>query len=248
MMIELVLVEGVSDVQLISYYLQNVYGWKHERDNILGIKPLDEREHIESLSKNENQLILCGVGGNGKFAYFVERHRVNDMLVEKDISTFMVVTDRDEASDVYVRRVINASLENITVNVGQWMNNTIQDSFGQRKHIDTYLLIIPTNERGALEKVIIDALNDIPEETALIQEVCQFIDMLKVGLLPELNQTNKANKAAVGTFFSVRNPKNAMRSFGIFIHQVDWSQSVSLRNLFLPFQYLGEEKPIENTI
>lgn len=32
MMTELILVEGVSDVQLISYYLQNVYGWKHERE------------------------------------------------------------------------------------------------------------------------------------------------------------------------------------------------------------------------
>ena len=41
MMIELVLVEGVSDVQLISYYLQNVYGWKYEKRNILGIVPLD---------------------------------------------------------------------------------------------------------------------------------------------------------------------------------------------------------------
>ena len=29
MMVELILVEGVSDVQLISYYLQNVYGWKY---------------------------------------------------------------------------------------------------------------------------------------------------------------------------------------------------------------------------
>ena len=62
---ELVLVEGVSDVQLISYYLQNVYGWKHERDNRLGIEPLDEHEHIESLSKIDwsksaslNQLFL----------------------------------------------------------------------------------------------------------------------------------------------------------------------------------------------
>lgn len=36
MMTELVLVEGVSDVQLISYYLQNVYGWKHERDHCNG--------------------------------------------------------------------------------------------------------------------------------------------------------------------------------------------------------------------
>ena len=28
MMTELMLVEGVSDVQLISYYLQNVYMWQ----------------------------------------------------------------------------------------------------------------------------------------------------------------------------------------------------------------------------
>lgn len=120
MMTELVLVEGVSDVQLISYYLQNVYGWKHERDNILGIEPLDEHEHIESLSKSGNQLILCGVGGNGKFAHFVEQHRVNHMIVEKDISSLMVVTDRDEASDAKIRNLINDSLEQISVESNRW--------------------------------------------------------------------------------------------------------------------------------
>lgn len=113
------------------------------------------------------------------------------------------------------------------------------------KIVNTYLLIIPVNEKGALERVIIDALNDIPEETPLIQEVVQFIDSLKGSLVPELNQTNKANKATVGTFFSVRNPKNAMRSFGVFISKIDWSKSESLKQLFSPFQYLGEEKPIE---
>lgn len=246
MMTELVLVEGVSDVQLISHYLQNVYGWNHERDNLLGIEPLDEHEHIESLSKNGNQLVLCGVGGNGKFAHFVERHRVNNMIVEKDISSLIVVTDRDDASDLRIRRVINNSLKRISVNVGQWKDNIIQDSFGQTKNIDTYLLIIPSNEKGALERGIIDALSDIPKENALIQEVIQFIDSLKGTLVPDLNQTNKANKATVGTFFSVRNPKNAMRSFGVFISKVEWSKSTSLSQLFLPFRYLGEEKPIEN--
>ena len=245
MMTELILVEGVSDVQLISYYLQNVYGWKHEKENVFKMKALDEHEHIESLSKNGNQLILCSVGGNGKFANFVEQHRLNDMIVEKDISSLMVVTDRDEASDANVRRIINNSLEKISVDVGQWKDNAIEDSFGQTKNIDTYLLIIPANEKGALERVIIDALNDIPEETALIQEVVQFIDCLKGALLPGLNKTNKANKATVGTFFSVRYPKNAMRSFGVFVSKIDWSKSASLNQLFLPFQYLGEEKSIK---
>lgn len=246
MMTELVLVEGVSDVQLISYYLQNVYGWSYERDNMIGIEPLDEHEHIENLSKNGNQLVLCGVGGNSKFAHFVARHRVNDMMVEQDISSLMVVTDRDGTSDANVRRVINNALEKVSVNANQWKDNVIEDSFGQMKHITTYLLIIPAHEKGALERVIIDALNDIPQETALIQEVVQFIDSLKTSLVPDLNQTNKANKAAVGTFFSVRYPKDAMRRFGVVISQIDWSKSISLKQLFLPFLYLGEEKPIGN--
>ena len=246
MMTELVLVEGVSDVQLISYYLQNVYGWKHERDNMLGIEPLDEHEHIECLSKNGNQVVLCGVGGNGKFAYFVEQHRINYMVVEKDISSLMVVTDRDEATDSKIRNQINFALEQISVESNRWKENVIQDSFGQAKSINTYLLIIPANEKGALERVIIDALNDIPEEVALMGEVEQFIDALKAELVSDLNQINNANKATVGTFFSVRYPKKAMRSFGVFISKIDWSKSVSLNQLFLPFQCLGDDKSIEN--
>lgn len=243
---ELILVEGVSDAQLISYYLQNVYGWKHKRENILGIEPLDEHEHIESLSKNGNQVVLCGVGGNGKFARFVEQHRINYIVIEKDISSLVVVTDRDEASDAKIKNQINAALNLISVESDCWKENAIQDSFGQAKSIYTYLLIIPANEKGALERVIIDALNDIPEETALIQEVGLFIDVLKAGLVPDLNQINNANKATVGTFFSVRYPKKALRSFGVFISKIDWSKSASLNQLFLPFQCLGEDKPLEN--
>ncbi len=246
MMTELILVEGVSDVQLISYYLQNVYGWKHERENILGIEPLDEHEHIESLSKDGNQVVLCGVGGNGKFVHFVEQHRINYMVVEKDISSFLVVTDRDEALDAKIKNQINEALEQISVENNCWKEIVIQDSFGQAKSIYTYLLIIPGNEKGALERVIIDALNDIPEETALMGEVEQFIDALKAELVPELNQINNANKATVGTFFSVRYPKKAMRSFGVFISKIDWSKSASLNRLFLPFQCLGEDKPVES--
>lgn len=245
-MTELVLVEGVSDVQLISYYLQKVYGWMYETDNVLGITPLDKHEHIESLSKNGNQVVLCGVGGNGKFAHFVNSHHVNEMIVENDISSFVVVTDRDEASDAKVARGINNSLEKICVRAGQWQISEIEDRFGQSKSISTYLLIIPPSEKGALEKVIINALSDIPEETDLIQEVMHFIDSLKVALAPDLNHINMANKATVGTYFSVRDPKNAMRSFGVFISKIDWSRSESLNQLFLPFVYLGTEKPTES--
>lgn len=54
MMTEVMLVEGVTDIQLISYYLQNVCGWKYVKSNNLGIVPLDDHDHIESLSKGDN--------------------------------------------------------------------------------------------------------------------------------------------------------------------------------------------------
>lgn len=241
-MIELMLVEGVSDIQLISYYLQNVYGWKYEKSNSLGITPLDEHDHIENLSKDGNQLILCGVGGNGRFAHFIDIHRINILLIEHSISSIMVVTDRDEDSIPKIVRSINGLFENISYTPGNWLRNSITDSFGEPKQIDTYLLIVPMDKKGALENVIIDALKEIRGEKEVVEEVFQFIESLRAELLPELNQIKKANKAAVGTFFSVRNPKHAMRSFASFVSKVDWSESESLRQLFSPFACLGKEK------
>lgn len=241
MMTELMLVEGVSDVQLISYYLQNVYGWNHEKNNTLGIVQIDEHDHIESLSKGGNQLVLCGVGGNGKFAHFVEEHCINSMLVERDIASVMVVTDHDENSIPSIKKSINASFKDISFDSGNWKNNKITDSFGLPKNIRTYLLIIPADKKGSLENVIIDALKDIPKENVLIEEVIKFIDSLKPEVVPDLQQINNANKATVGTFFSVRNPKHAMRSFAVFISKIDWSQSESLKDLFAPFSCLGQQ-------
>lgn len=243
MMTELVLVEGVTDVQLISYYLQNVFEWKHIDANILGMRPLDKSEHIESLSKDGNQLILCGVGGNSKFASFIKNHRINELIVVNDISSLMVVTDRDTDSNAKIKRTVRSALPDVSIDIGKWTTDNITDSFGQSKNISTYLLIIPENDQGALEKVVIDSLLDMAQEKDLMQEVVQFIDSLKQSAAPELSQVNKANKATVGTFFSVRFPKNAMRSFGIHISKIDWSQSEVLRNLFRPFKYLGLEKP-----
>ena len=240
MMTELMLVEGVSDVQLISYYLQNVYGWNHEKSNTLGIVQMDEHDHIESLSKGGSQLILCGIGGNGKFAHFVEEHCINSMLVERDITSVMVVTDHDEDSAPSIKKNINASFKDISFDSGNWKNNKITDSFGLPKTIRTYLLIIPTDKKGSLENVIIDALKDIPKEKKLIGEIIEFIESLKQEAVPDLQKINNANKATVGTFFSVRDPKHAMRSFAVFVSKIDWSQSESLKDLFAPFDSLGE--------
>jgi hypothetical protein len=242
MMTELMLVEGVTDIQLISYYLQKVYGWTYVKSNNLGIVPLDEHDHIESLSRGDNQLVLCGVGGNSRFTHFIEQHRINSMIVERDIASLMIVTDRDDGSVGEIVRKINALFKGISIKAGKWTHNTIIDSFKQEKYMDTYLMIVPAEKTGALERVIIDALEDIPTESPLINEVVQFVNSLEYDIAPMLKQKNNADKATVGTFFSIREPKNAMRSFAAFISKIDWTKSNTLNELFLPFKCLGEKK------
>ena len=245
-MIELMLVEGVTDVQLISYYLQNVYGWIYQKNNSLGVNSLDKQEHIESLYKDNNQLVLCGVGGIGKFKSFIKKHRINEMLINNDIASVFVVTDRDNELISSITRRINDSFDKVSFSCGKWKNNNVKDLFDQEKEIMTYLLIIPSMESGALEKVIIQALKDMPNEKRLIQEIETFINVLRMNLLPDLNKQNNESKAQVGTYFSVRYPKNAMRPFAVFVSKIKWSDSQSLNNLFSSFQYLGKIKPIDN--
>ena len=80
-----------------------------------------------------------------------------------------------------------------------------------------------------------------------MKEVDIFIDNIKNSLLPDLKKINRFDKARLGTFFSVRNPKNAMRSFVIFLSKIDWSSSMYLKELLSPFAYLGKDKPVRPT-
>lgn len=100
--------------------------------------------------------------------------------------------------------------------------------------------MMTADKKGSLENVIIDALKDIQTENKLIGEVIEFIESLKSEVVPDLQKINNANKATVGTFFCVRDPKHALRSFAVFVSKIDWSQSESLKDLFEPFNCLGK--------
>ena len=239
-MTELVLVEGVSDLQLISYYLQKVYGWIYKKDNFLKITTLNNYEKIENLEKNCQELILCSVGGNTKFNQFINNHNLMNIIIEENISSIMIITDRDKESIGKITKNINNLFKDICFKHNEWINNQIKDYFDQIKFIKTYLLIIPDNQKGALENVILEALNEITEEKELIETVINFIDSLKVKSIPTLVELNDINKATIGTYFSIRNLRQAMRSFSHFISKIDWSKSKSLNDLFAPFKDLGK--------
>lgn len=48
--------------------------------------------------------------GNGRFAHFIEQHRINSMIIEKEITSLMIVTDRDTEPIVKISSRINGAL------------------------------------------------------------------------------------------------------------------------------------------
>jgi len=66
----------------------------------------------------------------------------------------MIVTDRDEDTDGKIARRIKKALAVLTIRVGQWISNNITDSFGQSKSINTYLLVVPADEKVRWRKLL----------------------------------------------------------------------------------------------
>ncbi len=93
-----------------------------KKKNDLRLEPLDGHDHIESLSKKGKSTYFMW-GRNGRFAHFIEKHRISIIIVAN-----MVVTNRDEDSISKIRRRINDLFENISYRAGEWINNEIKDS------------------------------------------------------------------------------------------------------------------------
>jgi len=75
---KLILCEGKTDAIFLSYYLEHVCGWAHKfakKDFPQGfvIEP-DKRkgESVEWYNKEDDFLLICGVGGKDNFGSFIK--------------------------------------------------------------------------------------------------------------------------------------------------------------------------------
>lgn len=95
---KLILCEGKIDAILLSYYLGKITGQSFSKKGPSGlnIQYPKGNESISWYRKDDDYLLICGVGGKDNFGNFFEERIKKPLIAANAFEKIAIVTDRDE--------------------------------------------------------------------------------------------------------------------------------------------------------
>lgn len=174
----ILLCEGKSDAILVSYYLNNVKGWRFNRKKDKRKVDLptrnEETEAVGWYVMNEDILAIWSVGGKDNFQYAIQQvlkfNRFAD--IGEEFRKIIILIDRDQSEeDANVIGKLSAYLEEADLINNEWTDKEYSTKTdGETIIVKLLPIIIPFNKSGALETFLLDAICEMGEEESHIVE------------------------------------------------------------------------------
>lgn len=146
----------------------------------------------------------------------------------------IVIHDKDTDTIDYIENKIKLSLKPIATSIqnNQWVTNTFSDSFGEKAEIDILGLIIPLENEGALESVILTSLKEKSPEKEIVEYSERFVEEVKIIAKDFINKPRMELKAKLGVSFAVLSPMNVFTFIDELIKTVKWEEYESIKKVF----------------
>lgn len=240
-----ILCEGLTDCLFVQYYLRAAHGWD---DSSLSSK-ISFMRWKRILTKNENSVLI---GHNGGCSQLV--NMLGDILRSNYISTLeesymkiVLITDRDDnqsEEDIIekVKKEIKnngGSLLDVFEN-DKWMKVTCTNSIGDEFIISVLLLVVPFDENGAIETVLLNSLADKDSyDKMIIQKSKKFINEIDPNEKYLFKRRRKL-KAWFNIYFSVRVPEDFYIERQRIFQQFPWEKHPYLKKIFAKLGDLEE--------
>lgn len=244
----LILCEGKTDAILISYLLCKQWGWSYISSKNKKFKNYQidvsekNNESAEWYIKDNNEVLICGVGGNTNFSNFFE-DKIRSIQVnykEEDIfKKIICVVDKDNNKIVDIEKKFcnYFSIVSIMRN-NTWEKNTYKlNGFDNTVTINTLLLIIPAESEGALETVLLNSISEDSYDKVIVDDVEEFMNSNQNKYSKYLLNNRLLLKSKLGTVFAIMSPQKVFSFIDEIIKSVDWEKSALLLKLF---EKLGE--------
>lgn len=233
---KLILCEGTSDAFFLSYYLEKTAGWKYSKKPPKGliITGGNLNESINWYKKENDYLLICGVGGKDNFSNFFKSKIEKPLLTTNAFERIAFVTDRDNRSTDAIIDELAVSIENLPLIMenNQWIINEYTDSFKMLQQFELLLLIIPNEYQGALETVMLDAICEDPYDKNIVNKVECFVQEIR----PEASRYIKSDrlqlKAKLSVTWAVQSPEKVFSTLDELIRSVEWGEYASLQSCF----------------
>jgi len=238
-MIRIILCEGKTDAVLLSYYLSRTVGWEYNKANkAFKIKlKNEENQYVGYYKKDEEELLICGVGGKTNFANFYRDYIEPYMMSgqnEDNSYRLAIVVDRDCDNDGDIERTLSDDLgECITeVKNGRWIENSFNDSFEQQAKVDVLCIIIPVSQQGALETLLMDALSEDGYRGNLISRSKCFVDNISDEAKEIIHSERLKMKTKLGVSLAVLYPEKVFSLIDEQLKYIEWDKSETLNECF----------------
>ena len=233
---KLILCEGKTDAILLSYYLEKTCGWTHRNaPKGLNIKADETKgESIYWYRKENESLLICGVGGKDKFISFFRDKIQSTMIDSSAFTKIAVVTDRDDRHEKSIVDSFLSSLNSIikTIENDKWITNCYENSYKQESNVDFLLVIIPSENEGALETLLLEAISENEEDRIIVERSISYINEIQPIANKYLSKNRLKLKAYLGVTWAVQYPEKLFSFIDEQIRSVKWEESKVLERCF----------------
>jgi len=237
---KLILCEGKTDAIFLSYYLEHVCGWTHkfpQKDipKIFVIKADKIKgESVEWYRKDDDFLLICGVGGKDNFSGFIKSKIIPAMIDSSVFSHIAIVTDHDNRHEKSIcdsfQTILSAVVSNVKNN--KWTKNFYKNSFGQEVLVDFLLLIIPADKEGALETILLDAISENEYDKPIVDKAKTYIDDVEPLATKYIGKARLKLKACISVVWATQCPEKAFSFIDEQLRSVKWEKSKYLSQCF----------------
>lgn len=243
----LVLCEGADDIHILGYYLFKTLTWARKANKKYFSNnynfPKDEKVEMYLKENSEDKLALWAVGGKDSFGKaFKFISSINNQHPEEGITQVFLICDRDDDKIEESLDELSENLRKNNINIDKLKNNAsnnyeyeIED---KKYNLNIIPVIIPFEENGALETVLMNGIKKIGEDEGFIViKANNYVDEINKNLkLKEkskyLNHRRLLLKAKFSSVISIINPEHSTGTINDLLMSFLWEENEEVKKHF----------------
>jgi len=230
-----ILCEGTTDVLLLQFILQYKYEWEY--DGYLE-NTKSNRLIRRNVKKGGNRIEIRSCAGINNIPQQMQKLRdllENATKREEIFDKIIIMIDHDtvNSNQEFLEQLSNKVGTLFTKNqINSWSSWKVANSVLGELEVALYIKCIPEQETGAIETVMLDALDTDDIEQQLINRSREFIEEVAADQTRYLQKKSRQSKAVFNTYFAIRTPEEKFDERARILRVYDWKGNDVLNKSF----------------
>ena len=226
----IVLCEGLTDLLFLQYFMRHVYHWEDKKEAKLKFLP-----KARILSNHEEELIIGHCGGCSNIMDKLNKVKeLNKAANETErLQRIVLVTDHDDKGyEMEIIHNVKALFDVKNFSYNTWAKISITDLKNETFEVELLVIMIPTDQYGAMETLLLESLADKDEyDKTMITRCNRFVDTIDEEKR-YLKHRRHIVKAKFNTYFSIRVPEDFYTERQKLFQSFEWENYPFLLQTF----------------